>query len=107
MKKNILRLLLAVVCLLSNANVSAYDFEIDGIYYDVVSFSELTCKIVNVSNEASAGDIVIPSTVSYSGRLLTVTEIGNEVFNDCSELTGITIPSTIISIGSSAFTSCI
>lgn len=105
MKKKIFKSLLAIACLLCSTNASAYDFEVDGIYYDVVSLGELTCKVTK-SNSKYSGDIVIPATVNYANRTLTVVEIESEVFRSCENLTGITIPNTISSIGNYMFRGC-
>lgn len=51
-----------VAMLLTILPISAYDFEVDGIYYEVISFSDLTCKVVSGDNEYE-GDVVIPSEV--------------------------------------------
>lgn len=107
MKRKLLKSLLAIACLLSSTSVSAYDFEVDGIYYDVVSFSELTCKIVKENDQSFyEGDFVIPATVNYNNKTLTVVEIAGGIFNNCSELTSITIPNTISSIGDRMFSGC-
>lgn len=37
MKTRMIKPLLAMACLLSSINAFAYDFEVDGFYYDVVS----------------------------------------------------------------------
>ena len=105
MKKRIFKLLFVIACLLSSNNVSAYDFEVDGFYYDVVSLSDFTCKVVS-GGKKYEGDVVIPATVNYANRTLTVVGIESEVFRSCSELTGITIPNTISSIGYSTFNGC-
>ncbi len=96
-----------MACLLSSINASAYDFEVDGIYYDVVSLSELTCKVVKKSEYYKySGDVVIPAHVNYANKTLTVVEIEDELFCYCSELTGITIPNTITSISNRMFCGC-
>jgi len=105
MKTKILKPLFAMACLLSSINVSAYDFEVDGIYYNVVSLSELTCKVVGGYNGFS-GDVVITAHVNYANKTLTVVEIADKLFNYRSELTGITIPNTITSIGNEMFSRC-
>jgi len=83
----------------------AYDFTVDGIYYDVVSFTDLTCKVAEGDTKYK-GDIVIPATVNYANKTLTVVGIKDNVFYGCSDLTGITIPNTISSIGNKMFNSC-
>ncbi len=109
MKTKILKPLLAMACLLSSINVSAYDFEVDGIYYDVVSISNLTCKVVQGDIKYS-GDVIIPAHVNYANKSLTVVEIADRLFycksETESELTGITIPNTITSISNNMFRNC-
>lgn len=82
-----------------------YDFESNGIYYKVISTSELTCEVVN-GKEEYKGDVTIPTTANYSGKMLSVVEIGFKAFYGCSQLTSITIPNTISSIGGDSFTGC-
>ena len=107
MNKNIFKSLLAIFCLLCSANASAYDFEVDGIYYDVVSLTEFTCKVVKENDKSLyRGDIVIPEKVNYNGKELTVVEIADRVFNKCSDLTSISIPKTISSISDYMFSGC-
>ena len=107
MRKNLLKLLLATVCLLGSTSAWAYDIEINGIYYDVVSFTDLTCKVVNNGkNGTYGGDIVISSTINHNDRTLTVVGIGANAFNNSSNLISVTLPNTITSIDSYAFAMC-
>lgn len=104
MKKKIFKSLLAIICLLCSTSVSAYDFEVDGIYYDVVVLSDLTCKVVS-GDQKYEGDIVIPSTVVYSNRTFSVVEIGNSAFGN-TDITSVTIPNSVTSIEVRAFYRC-
>ena len=113
MKKKVLKSLLAVVCLLSSTSVSAYDFVVDSIYYDVVSMSDCTCKVVNKGNAQQGwsttsyiGDVVIPETFEHDGVTWTVTEIGDNAFYYCIDLTSVTIGNSVTKIGYDAFGSC-
>lgn len=81
---------------------SAYDFEVDGIYYDVVSLPDMTCEVTYGDNEY-VGDIVIPSTVEYNSRKFTVVKIGDWAFRSCQGLTSVEFPSSLTSIGDNAF----
>lgn len=102
-----LKLKLALVAMLLSfvfTPVSAYDFEVDGIYYDVVSLSDLTCKVTSGDNKYT-GDVVIPSTVSYKNKTFAVTSIGRALENN-SNLTSVTIGNSVTSIGSYAFSGC-
>ena len=81
---------------------------IDGIYYTLNS-SKSTCTVTYKSSStynSYSGDIVIPSTVTYSGKTYTVTEIGNSAFRLSSGLTSVVIPNTVTKIGDYAFYDC-
>ena len=96
--------LIASLLLLISSNISAYDFEVDGIYYNIVSLEDLTCA-VTYGDEKYAGEVEIPATVTYNGRTLDVVEIGNSAFSN-SGVQIVKIPNTITTIGSQAFYSC-
>ncbi|MDE6811663.1 MAG: leucine-rich repeat domain-containing protein, partial [Muribaculaceae bacterium] len=82
----------------------AYDFEVDGLYYDVVSFTDLTCRVVNNgSDNTYSGDIAIPDEVTYNNRRLKVTEIGGNAFQACGKLDNVIIGNNVTYIGESAF----
>ena len=91
--------------LLSILPASAYDFKVDGLCYDVVSFTDFTCEVVKDSVEYE-GDVKIPSTVSYNNRELSVIAIGRNAFYDCHSLTSVDIPNSVTSIDYHAFAHC-
>ncbi len=103
--KTIKQMLITVAVLLCSATVHAYDFEVDGIYYNIVSLEDLTVE-VTTSFDKYSGEVVIPSTVTYKSKVLTVTAIEDNAFSGCSSLTSITIPESVTSIGRSAFSGC-
>ena len=53
-----------------------------------------------------AGNVVIPESAVYKGISYPVTSIGSMAFNNCSDLTSVTIPNTVTSIDDSAFRYC-
>ena len=97
-----IKIMLAVLCFQFGISASAYDFEIDGIYYEIVSFDDWTCRIVS-GDVVYTGDIVIPNEVTYNGRTLKVTEIGDDAFNGCADLKTLSIEdgTETLSLGSS------
>lgn len=101
-------LLLAVVALLA-LTANAYDFEVDGIYYNItgneatVTYREYTYT----SNYFYSGSVVIPQTVTYNNVTYPVTAIGSSAFCGCTGLTEITIPNSITAIRSEAFRDCV
>lgn len=103
--KTIKQLLITVAVLLCSATASAYDFVVDGIYYNIISTTDLTVKVTSGDNNYS-GEIIIPSTITYKSRTLKVVAIGDKAFFRCDSLVNITIPNSVTSIGYQAFSGC-
>ncbi len=104
------RLATLVVTLISALSIYAYDFEVDGICYDIVSIEDLSVEIAHTGNSyysssSYSGDFIIPSSVTYSNRQLTVVGIGYSAFYK-SGITSVIIPNSVTSIGSHAFSNC-
>jgi hypothetical protein len=106
------KLILTVISLLYSINALPHDFEVEGIYYKIISSSEKTLKVSYKGNDSYSysneykGDVSIPDKVHYNGIDYTVIEIQSSAFEGCSELTSIHIPASITKIGSYAFSSC-
>jgi hypothetical protein len=94
----------------------AHDIEVtnDGktIYYTWINNkTELAVSYAgkftwSYENEYS-GNIVIPESVKYDGKVYCVTSIGQNAFYECSDLISITIPNSITTIDQRAFWNCI
>lgn len=91
--------------LLSVLPAIAYDFEVDGIYYNVSSAEDLTVSVTyeTTSYNTYAGDLVIPATVEYEGKTYTVNAIGEYALYKSAELTSLSIPATVETIASPNF----
>ena len=108
--KTIRTWLATITVLLYSLTASAHDFEVDGVFYNVISDKDVEVTYqgdfsINNSNKYR-GTIVIPSTVTYSSKVYNVTMIGSHAFSRCIELTSITIPNSVTYIGEYAFFSC-
>lgn len=101
MKKGIL--ILFVLAIFPFASLFAYDCEVDGIYYNRLSADEF--QVTNGTVKYS-GDVEIPKTVMYRDKVFKVTQIGYYAFQNCKDLTTITMPSTVTTIGENAFLDC-
>ncbi len=80
----------------------AYDFSVDGIYYDILSESEHTVAVTQGVEGSYAGNVIIPSKVTYAGKTYTVTSIDKEIFYRRTA-TSVEIPSTVVYIESTSF----
>lgn len=115
-----------MLCL--SLQVSASDFEINGVLYTITSFTKLTVRASQISENVT-GDVTIPSTETFKGKELVVTdidprfaennnkitsitigdgvkEIGDEAFRNCSNLSRVTIPESVTRIGRYTFYCC-
>ena len=103
---------LSILLLLLPLLASAHDFEVDGIFYQIISEEDRTIAVTyEGTNKYSpdsyyAGEIIIPEHVSYSGNEYTVTRIGERAFMNCDSLTSVSLPESIERIEDSAFSSC-
>ncbi len=84
---------------------SAWDFESGGIYYDVVSHTELTCAVAKGPDGAYTGNIGIPATTIYNNRELKVVGINDEAFRFC-EIESVSGCENVNFIGELAFSEC-
>lgn len=103
MKQKLLSIIGAVFLTLSVLPASAYDFVVDGIYYNVISFTDLTCSVTNNGNNTYSGTVTIPDVVKYNSRELKVTEIGEKAFYYCSTLENVIIGNNVEEIKENAF----
>jgi hypothetical protein len=98
MKNFTRRLGMLLVALLAFLQVSAYDFECDGFYYNVTTLDDMTVAVTyggeryDSGTESYVGDITIPSVASFKGRQFSVTSIGSYAFYKSGGVTSVNIP---------------
>ena len=103
-------------------------FEVDGIRYVPVSTNDRTCDVIDCVYNESSTNTIIPATVKYKSVKLTVNkilpylssdneyiktltldcnaDIPEQAFENCKNLTSVTIGSGITAIGTDAFNGC-
>ncbi len=97
------------ILLLTVLKVSAYDVEVDGMYYDLngeTQTATLTYEQIFSSTENYSGDIVVPERIVVDGVEYIVTAVANQTFESCDQLTSIVFPSTITTLGTFIFNNC-
>ena len=101
-KLNLLFTAILLLCCVGTAK--AVEVTIDGIKYDIITDTKQATVISG--DTKYAGDIVIPSEITYNNVTCSVTSIGESAFLGCWGLTSITIPNSVTSIGEKAFDGC-
>lgn len=99
--------LISVLCILQLlcAKLSAHDFLVDGIYYDIIG-TEVAVTHKSDGVNSYSGTVVIPESVCYEGRTYQVTTIGDEAFYASKRLKAVSMPDGITVIGGHAFWGC-
>ena len=111
MKTKLFTLFLALVTSVGIMSQEVDDeVEIGGLYY--VLFKDLTAavmydKYMSSDNYSGLTTANIQSSITtYNGKTYCVNKIMNYAFWDCTNLTSVTIPSSVTSIGEGAFSGC-
>ena len=96
-------LLLSAYCFSNDDDEDEYPFErFPGTKYE---YKGLDFGLVESSHEAAltsanswVGELVIPSEILYNNEIYTVSQITNNAFFKCNQLTKVTIPKTVYNI---------
>ena len=98
------------LALVATTSLWAHNFEVGGIYYKYLDGNNVEVTYCGDSYESYkneyAGEVTIPETVTYDGATYNVASIGDSTFVECTSLTSVTIPNSVISIGEDAFAYC-
>ena len=103
-------LVLAVMGLLCCMSVSAEDFAVDGIYYNITTDKTVAVTYQGNSgyefSDEYSGNVKIPESVTFDGNTYSVTSIGYGAFYGCSSLTSVEMGNSVTSIDDEAFAQC-
>lgn len=96
--------------LATTLSASAFDLELDGIHYNIISTTEKTVMTTPGNDSGPinnvVGALVLPETVVIRGESYKVTEIGRRSFMNNTALTSVTFPASITKVGHDAFWEC-
>ena len=98
------RLLLFITALMLCIGAKATTIQvIDGLKY--IIYTDHNCAAL-IGNNYTQKEIVIPASITWEGKKYPVTELEGRCFYDCSNLTSVTIPSSVTSLGGGCFSDC-
>ncbi len=110
MKTTFKKMLILIALLSVSVSVYAYDFEVDGIYYNILSIYDGNKVEVTYGNESTNSytmeKVVIPEKVEYGGTEFSVTAIHSRAFMSCDKIISVELPNTITTIQPGAFAEC-
>lgn len=110
MKQILNKPLILSALLATMLSASAFDLELNGIHYNIISTTEKTV-MTTPGNDLGpinnvVGSLVLPETVVIRGETYKVTEIGRRSFMNNTALTSVTFPASITKVGYDAFWEC-
>ena len=83
----------------------ASDFVAGGIHYEI-DVASASAVVTTSGENAYAGSIVIPGSVTSGGVTYRVTAVGDNAFAGCQELQAVTLGENIARVGKRAFAGC-
>ncbi len=104
----VVTMMLALITLMCHAEI----FEAEGLWFETTSDETVTLIVkpsgggMFITKNVYQGDIVVPETITCQDRTYTVTAIKDDAFTESPDLTSVTIPATVLSMGDSPFLAC-
>ena len=97
------KIIIIFILFVSVLQVRAYDFEVNGIFYNITAKNKVEVTHNTDTFNSYSGSIIIPQTIRYADKKYKVVRIGNIAFIDCKKLDSVIIPQGVTSIGNTAF----
>ncbi len=100
----VLALVAALTCAFGASAYGEYDFTYNNLKFAITSST--TCKVVGSVPVSPSGTWSIPATATYNNKSYDVTAIEGGAFQNCDEITSMSIANSVDSIGQYAFRNC-
>ena len=108
-QKSLKSLFLFFTLLMVGQAAMAYDFEVNGFFYNINEDSTtvtLTTESGSFGSYNVVGDLILRRTITYNGTTYTLTAIDRYAFYHCEEMTAVTIPNSVTRLDDGAFYYC-
>lgn len=99
--------LIFILALLVGLTAKAAELEIDGIYYNLLTKNKTvtSCEVI-AGKKAYSGEITIPNSITYKGKVVPVVGIADRAFYQCPGLQTVVVGDKVSTIGIEAFCQC-
>lgn len=104
--KRLSRYAVAAFAMSASFQAFSYDFAADGLYYTISDMDKREVMVDKDEANPYSGDIVIPKTVSFRNREFTVVGIEDNVFTGNTDITSLSIKTSLSAIPKEAFARC-
>ena len=106
MKPFIQKIMMVLAMMCFSISSFAYDFEVDGLYYNINS-DKTSVTLTKASSSAHyTGRLIIPETVTYNQKSYTVTDVASSTFQSSPALISVDIPNSVTTLPAWAFFQC-
>ncbi len=90
--------------ILLSTSVWAYDFDVDGIYYNILEDgATVEVTYASTSYGSYSNNVSVPETVTHDNKEYSVVGVGESAFRKCYSLIDVTLPNSITYLGDYAF----
>ena len=89
----------------TNLQALVTEFTVNNLKYKVTDYIANKVELTGYTTKPT-GKLYIPTSLTYGSKTYLVTGIKNDAFYGCSEITEVTIPTYVKSIGTRAFYEC-
>jgi len=81
----------------------------DSLYFRILSVADHSVAVISPPENGNTyeGDIVMSDSIAFRGETFYIREIAEGAFRECSLLTNVHFPPTLLAIGKSAFRNCV
>ena len=106
MKRVVKPLIILLLAMTTSLPMAAqYYDDVSGLYFDGLEGGG-DATVISPYSGHYQDNVVIPATISYHGWQFLFTAVGDRAFNGATDLTGVTLPASIKTVGQGAFGAC-
>ena len=84
----------------------AQHFTVNSLQFEVIEGANMEVRLCSNQNPYISGAVEVPSQVTYNNQQYSVTEIASQAFNGCTQISSLSIPESVKSLGTDVIVNC-